>query len=369
MNTKNAGPHLSIREKLTPAQRATPLRLTIDPGFVHHRKIQTVIGSLGMNSIDNAIKELPDSPDWVRNVRIDHIYTQALLLFCNQLGIRPLSDILTSETVHLFCSTEKVKPCHDIIDTERAISVWEPPFDYHKRVEFHYSTRNVVGDTLRLRLHQGTTISLVAQLYEVENEVIIFEPLVMGFPWLVSDSNNLDFGISWWGGSFFENFVEDFDEFSKVSDIPVPADSEPMKIISESAFKKCLAMILGDHAQIDWGGEVSDYFTSHLHLKGNRVKGAFLLKGPHNFKPMGLNHLGKNNDQIVRLSHEPADVLIVQHCHDILPPVRETLRAFAVQPSNPRRYCLIDGRDSLRLLYAYDMYKKALEITESENRV
>jgi hypothetical protein len=40
---------------------------------------------------------------------------------------------------------------------------------------------------------------------------------------------------------------------------------------------------------------------------------------------MGLNHLGKNNDQIVRLSREPADVLIVQHSHEILPAVRETL--------------------------------------------
>jgi len=27
---------------------------------------------------------------------------------------------------------------------------------------------------------------------------------------------------------------------------------------------------------------------------------AFLLKGPARFAPMGLNHLGKNNDQIVR---------------------------------------------------------------------
>ncbi|OFX15941.1 MAG: hypothetical protein A2Z18_00045 [Armatimonadetes bacterium RBG_16_58_9] len=81
---------------------------------------------------------------------------------------------------------------------------------------------------------------------------------------------------------------------------------------------------------------------------------------------MGLNHLGKNNDQIVRLSHEPADVLFVQHCHDILPAVRETLRAFAVQPSNPRRYCLIDGRDSLRLLCAHGLYETAVELSEEE---
>jgi hypothetical protein len=75
---------------------------------------------------------------------------------------------------------------------------------------------------------------------------------------------------------------------------------------------------------------------------------------------MSLNHLGKNNDQIYRLSQEPANVLFVQHCHDILPAVRATLRAFAVQPGKPRRYCLIDGRDSLRLLRAYGMLDKAL---------
>ena len=39
---------------------------------------------------------------------------------------------------------------------------------------------------------------------------------------------------------------------------------------------------------------------AHLHLKGSRMTAAFLLKGPARFVPMGLNHLGKNNDQIVR---------------------------------------------------------------------
>jgi len=103
----------------------------------------------------------------------------------------------------------------------------------------------------------------------------------------------------------------------------------------------CVAELLGDTSAKDWGGETSDYYTSHLRLHGRRVTAAFLLKGPARFEPMGLNHLGKNNDQIVRLADEPADVLIVQHCHDILPAVRKTLRAFSVQPSRSRRYCLI----------------------------
>ncbi len=110
-------------------------------------------------------------------------------------------------------------------------------------------------------------------------------------------------------------------------------------------------------------GEQSDHYTSHLTLGGRRVSAAFLLKGPARFQPMTLNNLGKNNDQIVRLANEPADVLIVQHSHDITQPVRATLRAFAVQPSRPRRYCLIDGRDSLRLLRAYDKVERALELS------
>ncbi len=170
----------------------------------------------------------------------------------------------------------------------------------------------------------------------------------------------------WWSHEFFEHFVEDFDEFNKVPEYPKPTDILPMKQVSEAAFKVCLASPLGDSVSKDWGGETSDYFTAHLHLQGRRVSAAFLLKGPAWFSPMTLNHLGKNNDQIYRLSQEPVDVLIVQHCHEITPAVRATLRAFAVQPSNPRRYSLIDGRDSLWLLQAYGLYEKSVELTNAK---
>jgi hypothetical protein len=52
---------------------------------------------------------------------------------------------------------------------------------------------------------------------------------------------------------------------------------------------------------------------------------------------------------------EPANVLVIQHCHDILPAVIETLKIFATQPSNPRHYCVIDGRESLRMLEAFNL--------------
>ena len=107
-----------------------------------------------------------------------------------------------------------------------------------------------------------------------------------------------------------------------------------MEKVSEKAFKLCLAKILGGHPPKDWGGETSDFLSSHLHLNGRCVSGAFLLKGPAKFVPMTLDTFGKRSDQIVRLAQEPADILFVQHCHEITSPVRATLKAFSMHHLN-----------------------------------
>jgi len=356
-----------IREQLTPEQRATDLDLVIDPGFVNHRKIQSIIGKPSMDFIDYHIRNLPDLPEWHRNVRIDHIYTEAVLGFCKQIGINTLQHNLATQEGRLSCSVEKLSPCTDIYDSTRVVSKWIPPENVNITVEFHYSTTHIHSDTLRSRLHDGNNVfAIVAELLKFDGTRAICEPLVMGFPWLREKDESPSFDIMWYGYDFFENFAEDFDEFSKVKDISVPEDVEPMKHISERSFKQCLAEILGGTVPKDWGGETSDFYTAHIHLQGQPTTAAFLLKGPARFAPMSLNHLGQNNDQIVRLAREPAQILFVQHCHDVTPQVRETLRAFAVQPGNARRYCIIDGRDSLRLLEAYDLYDKAVELSKTQ---
>ena len=313
-----------------------------------------------MRLIDELISRLPPVQDWEREVRIDHIYKDVLLEFCKIHGIKSLEEALSSNKGHMICSTETVAPCENLYDVERAISQWVSRGECDLRVEFHYSTALIRSDTLRERLHRGTTISIVAELYSATEDLVVFDPILMGFPWLRSNDPEWQKKVMWWSYHFFENFLEDFDEFSRVREFDKPKDFTPMKNVSERGFKRALSEILGDPAHKDWGGETSDYFTSNLHLKGHRVTAAFLLKGPARFSPMTLNQLGKNNDQIVRLAQEPADVLIVQHCNEIFPPVRSTLRAFAVQPYRARRYCLIDGRDSLWLLQAYGLYESAV---------
>jgi len=63
-----------FRDESTSEERALDLELTIDPGFVHHRRIQTIIGQMGMNLIDEGISRLPSLPEWQKKVGIDHIY-------------------------------------------------------------------------------------------------------------------------------------------------------------------------------------------------------------------------------------------------------------------------------------------------------
>jgi hypothetical protein len=359
------GEHIrSIRTSLQPEERVLPLEHTIDPGFVNYRRIETIIGPEGCKAIDQAIRQLPEMPEWQRSFRIGHIYSDIMLAFCRVLDAPPLGQLVAERRGRLFCSTERVGPCRDFGKSDQAVNRWKPPGRSGIRVEFHYSTHLVISDTLRSELRRGSTLSIIGELHSASNHLVMFRPLVMGGPWLDSPDPKWKDVVMWWGHEFFENVIENFDEFSRVRQFPKPGDYAAMKEVSEATFKTCLSEIVGGEPPKDWGGETSDFFTAHLHLGGRRVSGAFLLKGPAKFSPMRLNTLGKNNDQIVRLAHEPAEVLFVQHCHEITPPVRETLRAFAVQPSRPRRYCVIDGRDSLWLLQAYGLYEKALALSK-----
>jgi hypothetical protein len=348
---------VDTRYDLSPTQRAVELIHSIDPGFVHYRKIEMVVGGQNMGWIDSRVRSIPTNlPSGLRCVRVDHIYTEALVHVCATLPAPPLEALLSAGRGAIFSSTEQLAPNVVSNDGKRAISKWIPRGPSDLSVEFHYSTEHIHGDTVRSQLGQGGVFAIIAVSPRRQENTVIFEPLVIGFPWW-EDPSGLVGGdsIMYMGAEWNQNYVEDFDEFKDVLREPDPPSPDPMKDVPEAGVRAAFARLLGDAHGGDWGGEASDFYTSHLHLAGTRVTGAFLFKGPARFRPMNLNQLGANNDQIVRLANEPADVLFVQHSHDILPAVRATLRAFAVQPTRPRRYCLIDGRDTLRLLRAYDL--------------
>jgi hypothetical protein len=338
---------------------------TIDPGFVHHRSLESMFGPGIMRSVDMAIQALPSSiPEWLKPTRIDHIYTRYALELCRQLKIPTMEALIRNEGLRrglLFCSTDAYKGCPDFYEVARGRVQWRSDIEGLPDVFLEFSTSLVRADTLKSRLHHETTLSAIGMLSSVEPTLLVFDPLVMGFPWLSSSGTNnakVDERLMWFGHSFYEHYIEDIDEFAKVKEVPLPESPDEMQYVSEASFKKYLAKILGDTSSKDWGGERSDYFSAHIHLAGRRTTAAFLLKGPAHFRPMEMIHCGAKADQIYRLAQEPAELLVLQHCHDIGPAVRAHLRAFAVSPIHPRRYCVIDGQDSIRLLKAYNLFEQ-----------
>ena len=254
-------------------------------------------------------------------------------------------------------STDEILGSREVYEEERVALRIHTECDFDKTAWLRLSTANIKADTTRMELSQRRHLSFVGIIEEIADDKIFIAPLVLGAPWLhPGPTGRPDFDMMFTHYEFFENFVEDIDEFSAVREICRNEASEEWKsleTIPESEIKRALCSILGDPPMKDWGGETSDHFTTSVHLSGRRVSAAFLLKGPSRFSEMKASHLGKNGDQIVRLASEPAGLLILQHSHLVSPAVRATLRAFALNPSAPRRYCVIDGPDTYRLLRAY----------------
>ena len=163
----------------------------------------------------------------------------------------------------------------------------------------------------------------------------------------------------WHGEGYGEILPEDIDEFSNMQKIKTDTAEEWMDImrtLPEREVKEEFCRLLREPAKKDWGGESNDHFSNSVSIGGRRRTAAFLLKGPGSgFREMTLDMCGKRADQIHRLAQSDADVSVVQHAHLIGEVIRKTLRNYIVRPGGRgRKYCLIDGQSTYRILKAYD---------------
>jgi hypothetical protein len=154
--------------------------------------------------------------------------------------------------------------------------------------------------------------------------------------------------------------IDDIDSFQKVKSIsPHEVRTQVPLKLPESQIKQAFADILGEpFISKDWGGELADLFSTHLIYQGKRLAVGFLLKGPGiKSTTLTINRLGKNGDQIVRLTSINLDLYTVQFVGTISQAVVEHLEAQVKQAAQKARqsryYCVIDGTDTIRLLRAY----------------
>lgn len=353
----------TIRDVLSPDQRNYEPIAGIDAGFLNYRRLYPFVPETMRRAIDQRIaSRSPDTPQYLKELQTDYDYISATLFLARARAARTVLEILASRS----CSIGDVVASTDLILGRR--SVYSQPrvelrihteCRFDKTAWLRFSTANIKADTTKMELSKKEVLSFVGIVEEVTADRIFVAPLVMGAPWLHPNQDTApNFDMMWEHYEFFENFVEDIDEFSQVRGVPREQDRDDWKVVrnvAEARVKQAICLILQEDPSKDWGGESSDHFSASVHLSGRRVTAAFLLKGPARFTEMKASHLGKNGDQIVRLASEPAELLVLQHSHLVSPPVRATLRAFAVNPSLPRRYCVIDGPDTYRLLKAYGL--------------
>lgn len=151
--------------------------------------------------------------------------------------------------------------------------------------------------------------------------------------------------------------IDDIDSFQKVKEVTLAQKMKNIPILEE-AFKEGLQKILGELGEFkDWGGEKNDLFSNRLILKGRRVAVAFGLKGRSAKGKLTPKKMGKQGDQIQRLFGAPAEVFMVQYWGQISENVLEQMKALAIMKSVLERkrvyYGVIDGQDTLRIIFAY----------------
>ena len=333
----------------------------IDMDFLNSR---LCIGFLRPDVRQSFFENQKQGTDHLANFSNYHLLVTMVLDCCEALDAPTLLKALTlGEPCHLFSSTERLAPCSDIYDAARVCHAVELDLNFGKPVVIAYHTSHIVSDTGKMVLNKGSTDgyvnSIVGRLHDKPNRFEV-EPMVIGQPWFDHLRNGEDSGhLMWLRRSFGEILPKDIDQFSRMRDVEIESADEwmsAMRVLPETKVKEAIASLLSEPTKKDWAGESDDHFSANVSVRGRRRTAAFLLKGPAQFREMTLEMCAKRADQIHRTVDSHADIFIVQHSHLIGAVVRRTLRALAIRPGNSRRkYCLIDGQTTYRILKAHSL--------------
>jgi hypothetical protein len=328
----------------------------IDMGFLNRR---LAISALGPLREEFLARQKPGA-DHMTVLSNDHLLVTMLIDLCTQLKVPTLAAALElGKPKHMFMSIERVERCDDIYTSTRVAHAVHLDRDYGKPVNMAYHTSHLVSDTGKMTLAEGYKKgyrqSIIGLVHDKDHAWEI-EPIVIGAPWLDHPRNKNGANAIWYGHDYGEILPEDIEEFERMKDFQASNADEwmsTMKSTPEERVKEAIAKLLKEPTKKDWGGEENDHFSNNVTVQGRRHTAAFLLKGPTVFKEMTPAMCGKNADQIFRLAQSGADVSVIQHSHLIGSAVRETLRSLTVTPGRPRKFCVIDGQATFRILKAY----------------
>ena len=220
------------------------------------------------------------------------------------------------------------------------------------KVEGEFDPDHFEANSPRSNLSGRQNVTIIGIVREVGEDPfqVKLRPLLIGFPYYAPVGQQ----DSMFNSARPEVFCYDVDQFEfhdNEIEVVEQVDLDQLFKMPEQRVKKAFGTILGlSIVPSDWGGEHSD-LVADISINGSWKRAAFAFKGPGGKrKPwtLYLKDMGKQGDQSLRLFHEPADVMVVQHCSRIAEPVRHIMDALATQ--NRKEYMLISGDDTVRIL-------------------
>ena len=334
----------------------------IDPGFLNRRLCITALFPEVREKLMDRLKSEDNNLVRLAN---HHELVTALLDCCEALSVPTLlGAIRLGKPRCLFRSTERLSACPEVYEKSRVSHAVEFHVDVGKPVMIAYHTSHLVSDTGKMVLASGADeryVNSIVGLLHDRGAAYEIEPLVIGAPWFEHPRNGEESkSLVWHGQDFGEILPEDIDQFCKMEKVKIKHSrnwKSVMRKLTEEQIKNAITGLLGEQSKKDWGGEQDDHFSGNVLVGGRRKTASFMFKGPGaGFREMTLEMCGKRADQIHRLVGSQADVSIVQHCHQIGSTVRQTLRSLTVYPGcSHRKYCLLDGLATYRLLKAYSL--------------
>ena len=190
---------------------------------------------------------------------------------------------------------------------------------------------------------------MLGYVQNVAGDVIDIRPITIASRWAHPTPEIDNFYPSepsrLWPGALDQLGVVDFSQQMVASDLNVLRD------VPQAEIKEAFAEILGDpgvHRDLD--GEQSTLWTTNVVIENRPLRATVLFNGPTEVGPLTIANLGKRGEQIDRLAETGADVLVMQHCHSVTAPVANMLRVYTSDPRHQRRYLVINGYDTIKLL-------------------
>ncbi len=344
--------------------------------YLNQRRVLDLVGLASVSPDLQHLRLLGDAPDLRRSAE-QSVFKDALIRWLRANSPPTLGQLFFADDVkagRLFTLFTNFY-CRGLREVRRAVERNPQPIPsalaYARlddlapgwKVEYRFYHEHLTSSSAWSELSGQGTLFVLGAITDVSNQTVRAIPFVIGC--MLPDfglGRSLSIVGKHWANRL-QIFPDCIDSFAAIRAVPVKRDQKDLALlrrVSELDVKTAFAEIIGEPTiPKDWGGEQSDLF-SEVVVGGERIAAAFIFKGPAQFMPMTLAQLGKNGDQIGRLFCEPADILFLQHCHEVTPAVRGAMRAYAQQIGNPRLFCIVarlfcivDGYDTLRILQAY----------------